>query len=137
MLTTEILLTTNAFRDRTDSRCYASVVLFARSSGRHRGQSRVSDYANKRVKALLHLAMLPAVRWCKPLKAYYERKVAEGKNKMLVLNNVCNKPVLAAVTRSALHCGQHPHSSFSAASKPRAQHHRLLILALLAAAGAE
>ena len=64
-----------------------------RSSGQHRGQPRVSAHANKRVKALLHLAALSAVRWCKLLKAYYERKGAEGKNKMLVLQNVRNKLV--------------------------------------------
>ena len=96
VLATEMLLTTNAFRDRTDPKRYASyagVVPFERSSGQHRGQPRVSAHANKRVKALLHLAALSAVRWCKPLKAYYERKVAEGKNKMLVLNNVRNKLV--------------------------------------------
>ena len=96
VLATEILLTTSAFCDRPDAKRYASyagVVPFEHSSGQHRGRTRVSAHANKRVKALLHLAALPAVRWCKPLKVYYERKVAEGKNKMLVLNNVRNKLV--------------------------------------------
>lgn len=96
VVATELLLTTQAFQGRSDPKRYASyagVVPFERSSGQHRGRARVSPHANKRVKALLHLAALSAVRWCKPLKAYYERKVAEGKNKMLVLNNVRNKLV--------------------------------------------
>ena len=96
VLATELLLTSGAFRARSDAKRYASyagVVPFERSSGQHRGRARVSHHANKRVKALLHLAALSAVRWCKPLKGYYARKLAEGKPKMLALNNVRNKLV--------------------------------------------
>ena len=92
----EVLLTTNEFRTSTDPRqyaCYAGVVPFERSSGQRKGQPGVSHRANKRVKTLLHLAALCAVRYCQQTKAYYDRKVAEGKNKMLVLNNVRNKLV--------------------------------------------
>ncbi|HEX8504815.1 MAG TPA: IS110 family transposase [Hymenobacter sp.] len=96
VLATELRLTTGEFQVRTDAKRYASyagVVPFERSSGQHRGRGRVSPHANKRVKALLHLAALSAVRWCKPLKAYYDRKVAAGKPKLLVLNSVRNKLV--------------------------------------------
>lgn len=92
----EILLTTNGFEENSDPKRYASyagVVPFERSSGQFKGRPRVSPQANKRVKTLLHLAALAAVRFAPTLKAYYERKVAEGKNKMLVLNNVRNKLV--------------------------------------------
>jgi transposase len=92
----ELLLTTNEFATSTDPKCYASyagVVPFERSSGQYKGRPRVSPHANKQVKTLLHLAALCAVRYAPALKAYYERKVAEGKNKMLVLNNVRNKLV--------------------------------------------
>ena len=90
----EVLLTTNEFQDRADPKRYASyagVVPFERSSGQYKGRARVSPQANKAVKKLLHLAALSAVRYAPALKAYYERKVAEGKSKMLVLNNVRNK----------------------------------------------
>lgn len=96
VLATELLLTSGEFQTRPDAKRYASyagVVPFERSSGQHKGRARVSHHANKRVKTLLHLAALSAVRWCKPLKAYYDRKVAEGKPKLLVLNNVRNKLV--------------------------------------------
>lgn len=92
----EILLTTNEFATSTDPKkyaCYAGVVPFERSSGQRKGRPGVSHRANKRVKTLLHLAALSAVRFAPALKAYYERKVAEKKNKMLVLNNVRNKLV--------------------------------------------
>lgn len=96
VLATELLRTTGAFQTRPAAKRYASyagVVPFECSSGQHRGRGRVSAHANKRVKTLLHLAALSAVRWCAPLKAYYARKVAEGKPKLLVLNNVRNKLV--------------------------------------------
>ena len=92
----ELLLPTNEFQDRDDPKRYASyagVVPFERSTGQYKGRARVSPQANKHVKTLLHLAALSAVRYSHHLKAYYERKVAEGKSKMLVLNNVHNKLV--------------------------------------------
>ena len=49
--------------------------------------------ANKKVKSLLHMGAMSAIQHCTQLKAYYERKVKEGTNKMLVLNNVRNKLV--------------------------------------------
>lgn len=46
---------------------------------------------NKSVKTLLHLAALVASSFDEELKCYYQRKVNEGKNKMLVLNAIRNK----------------------------------------------
>ena len=37
------------------------------------------------------MAALSAVRWCVPLKLFYDKKVAEGKNKMSALNAIRNK----------------------------------------------
>jgi hypothetical protein len=44
--------------------------------------------ANKKLKTNLHMASLTAIKFDKELKAYYERKVAEGKHKLSVLNAV-------------------------------------------------
>jgi len=93
----QIILTTNEFQDITDPgkfACYAGVVPFERSSGQRKGRPQVSQIANKKVKSLLHLGAMSAIQHCTQLKAYYQRKVSEGKNKMLVLNNVRNKLVL-------------------------------------------
>ncbi|TGV03404.1 transposase [Flavivirga rizhaonensis] len=57
-------------------------------------RSRVHHIANKTMKKQLHMCALSAVRHDPELKIYYERKANEGKNKMLVLNNVRNKLVL-------------------------------------------
>ncbi len=47
--------------------------------------------ANKKLKCNLHMASLSAIKLDIDLKIYYERKVAEGKNKMSILNAVKNK----------------------------------------------
>ena len=57
-------------------------------------RSRAHQMANKTMKKQLHMCALAAVRHDPEMKAYYERKAGEGKNKMLVLNNVRNKLVL-------------------------------------------
>jgi transposase len=92
-----LLVRTNEFKDISDPRklaCYAGVVPFDYSSGTSvRGKPRLSYYADKRLKALLHLAAMSAIRLTGDLRDYYKRKVDEGKNKMSTLNAVRNKIV--------------------------------------------
>ena len=54
------------------------------------------------MKKLLHLAALSAINYYPEFKEYYQRKVNEGKNKMLVLNNIRNKLIIrvAAVIKN-------------------------------------
>jgi transposase len=90
-----ILAKTEAFTTITEPRkmaCYGGVVPFSNQSGTSiRGKDRVSSYADKAIKAVLHLAAMSAIRLKNDLREYYLRKVAEGKNKMSVLNAVRNK----------------------------------------------
>ena len=90
-----LLIHTNGFTMMKDVRklaCYCGVAPFEYSSGTSiRGKTRVHYMANKKLKSNLHMASLTAVKLDPDLKAYYERKVAEGKNKMSVLNAVKNK----------------------------------------------
>ena len=72
---------------------YAGVAPFANESGTIIKKPRVSGFANHKLKKLLHLAAMSATRAKGDLRDYYIRKVKEGKNKMLVLNNVRNKLV--------------------------------------------
>ena len=92
------------FRSAKQLACYCGVAPFARESGTSvRGKTRVSNFANKVLKKLLHLASMAAISSDKQLKAFYERKVAEGKNKMLVLNAIRNKllhRLLAVIKRN-------------------------------------
>jgi len=93
-----ILLATNEFRNIRDPRkfaCYAGVAPFKHESGQVSARGRVSHFANKKMKSLLHTCALTARRAVPELKAYFERKTAgEGKNKMLVLNNIRYKLIL-------------------------------------------
>ncbi|CAM1344254.1 IS110 family RNA-guided transposase [Tenacibaculum amylolyticum] len=74
--------------------CYCGVVPFEYSSGTSlKRKSKVHHMANKTLKRQLHLCALAAIRHDIDLKMYYNRKVEEGKSKMLVINNVRNKLV--------------------------------------------
>lgn len=90
-----LLVYTNGFTILKDTRklaCYCGVAPFEYSSGSSvRGKTKVHYMANKKLKCNLHMASLSAVKLDGDLKTYYERKVAEGKNKMSVLNAVKNK----------------------------------------------
>lgn len=104
----EMIITTNEFKDITESKkyaCYAGVVPFEHSSGKcTKGKNRVSHFANKRVKKLLHLASLSTVRYDGEFKTYWLRKIEEGKHKMVVLNALKNKiiqRVFAVVKRGS------------------------------------
>ncbi|WP_026308686.1 IS110 family transposase [Spirosoma spitsbergense] len=93
-IATELLIITNEFKAITDPKklaCHAGVVPFVYSSGQYRGKAKTSNKANKPLKALLHNGAMSAIQHSQDLKAYYVRKTAEGKNEMLVINNVCNK----------------------------------------------
>jgi len=75
--------------------CYCGVAPFEHSSGSSvKGKTRVSNMANKPLKTVLHLGALSVIRSNGELKEYYLRKVAEGKNKMSVINAVRNKMLL-------------------------------------------
>lgn len=90
-----ILAKTENFGTITDPRkmaCYSGVVPFSNRSGTSvKGKERVSSYADKYIKTVLHMAAMRAVRLNCDLKDFYLRKVAQGKNKMSVLNAVRNK----------------------------------------------
>lgn len=74
--------------------CYAGVVPFEHTSGKSvRSKPKVHYMANKKLKKQLHMCALSAITSDPELKMYYNRKVEEGKSKMLVINNVRNKLV--------------------------------------------
>lgn len=90
-----VLVKTNGFRSITQARkfaCYSGVAPFHHRSGTSvYTRPKVSHYADKSMKKLLHMAAITAVHRENDLRDYYLRKLEEGKNKMLVLNAVRNK----------------------------------------------
>ncbi len=95
---TQIIIATNEFKSITEGKkfaCYCGVVPFEHTSGTSiRGKTRVSKMANMDLKKSLHMAALSAIHYKGELQDFFFRKVAEGKNKMSVLNAVRNKIVL-------------------------------------------
>jgi transposase len=51
----------------------------------------VSNLANKKLKSLLDLCAKSAIQFNPEMKAYYERRVEEGKNKRSTINIIRNK----------------------------------------------
>ena len=86
------IIHTQGFTIMCDSRklaCYCGVAPFPYQSGISiKGRTKVSHMANKKLKTNLHLAALTAIRYDPELKAYYDRKVLDGKPKMSVINAV-------------------------------------------------
>jgi transposase len=106
VLATELLIYTNAFTRMENTRqlaCYCGVAPFEHSSGTSvRGRMGTSNFANMKLKSTLHMAAVSATRYVPDIKLYYERKVAEGKHKMCVINAIRNKlinRVMAVVKR--------------------------------------
>ncbi len=98
VLSTALIITTNGFKRLNEAgalSCYAGVVPFEFSSGSSiYRKPKVSPMGDKTLKKLLHLAALRTIQLPGELREYYLRKVAEGKNKMLVLNAIRHKIIL-------------------------------------------
>jgi transposase len=74
--------------------CYAGLAPFKHESGSSlKGRARISHFANKDAKVLLNLAASSAIQHDVELKAYYQKRVAEGKRKMSCLNIIRAKLV--------------------------------------------
>lgn len=91
----KIVVTTNEFKNINDPRkyaCYGGIAPFERSSGTSiRGKTQVSKKANLSVKTILSMCASSSIVHNYEMKQFYERKIAEGKNKRSVLNAVRNK----------------------------------------------
>lgn len=86
-----MIIVTEAFTRFNNPRqfcCYAGVAPFAYTSGSSQhSKNKVSQKACKYIKTLLHMSAVAIThRKSGELKAYYERKVDEGKNKMTIIN---------------------------------------------------
>jgi transposase len=89
------LVKTHNFTRFTSSRkfaCYAGTAPFEHRSGTSiRKKTRVSHLADKEVKTLLDLGASSAIQHDEELKAYYQRRIQEGKSKKSTINIVRNK----------------------------------------------
>jgi transposase len=72
--------------------CHVGVAPFSYESGTsQKSRKKVSSKANKDLKKLFHMCALSAINMKGEFKEYFNRKVAQGKNKMTVINAVRSK----------------------------------------------
>jgi transposase len=101
----------NAFDSARKYSCYAGVAPFEYSSGSSiKGKTKVNHLADKKIKSLLQMCALSAIKCDPQLREYYNKKTEEGKNKMLVLNNIRCKiigRVFAVINRQTPYINTH------------------------------
>lgn len=78
-----------AFKNWRKFACYSGVVPFQYSSGSSiKKRTKVNHLADKKMKSLLQMCALTAIKYDIQIKEYYYKKKQEGKNPMLILNNI-------------------------------------------------
>lgn len=74
--------------------CYCGLVPFPHQSGTSiNGRMRIHPISDRKMKSLLSMSAISAIQHDAELKQYYEKRVREGKPKMVVLNIIRNKLV--------------------------------------------
>jgi len=95
MIALHMIIRTDGFKKLNDPKkfaCYAGVAPFKYQSGSSiRGKTKVSKLGNMKIKTLLSLGATSAVTYSPEFKQYYERKIAQGKKPLCVINAVRNK----------------------------------------------
>jgi transposase len=95
--TAAILVATQNFTRFDSSRqfaCYSGMAPFGKQSGTSvNAKPRVSHLADKKIKSLLTQAARCAINYDPNIKRYYKRKLAEGKDELLIVNNIRNKMI--------------------------------------------
>ncbi|WP_205960086.1 transposase, partial [Flammeovirga aprica] len=90
VIATDVLISTQAFTKFTTARAYCShvgVAPFQYTSGSSiRSRNKVSKRANKRIKRNLHMGVNSVIQAGGNFEKYYNRKLKEGKEKMVVIN---------------------------------------------------
>lgn len=85
-----LLVFTNGFKSFSNAKqfaCYIGIVPFEKSSGTSVFvPAKVSHLAHKKLKGVISCGASAAMLYDKELKAYYDRKIKEGKNKFVVRN---------------------------------------------------
>ena len=99
VIATALVLATGNFTLFTDARkfnSYAGLAPFPNRSGKTHKPDRTSRMANRKIKTLLHNGVACVITHDPELRAYYRRKIAEGKLKRVVKNAIACKLVYRA-----------------------------------------
>lgn len=94
VITTNLIIKTGNFKTIDTARKAAShsgVCPFPDESGKMVGKRKTSPFADRKLKALLHMGAKSAVKHNPEYRLYYQRKKLEGKPHYLIMNNISNK----------------------------------------------
>jgi len=94
-----LLVYTNNFESFRDPRkfcCYIAAAPFEYRSGKYKGRTKTSSLGNKWIKSIFSNGAVAAATWDPQLKAYYNRKLKQGKEKGVIYNNIINKLIYRA-----------------------------------------
>jgi len=102
-----LIIQTNNFENFENARqlaCYCGCAPFPNESGTIDKGSHISRLANKELKVLLSQCALSAILHNDEITAYAQRKIAEGKPKRVIINNVRNKliQIIFAIVKSKM-----------------------------------
>lgn len=107
-IATQLIVSTHGFTKFKTWRkysCYCGLAPFEYRSGSSiRGKTKVSHLGNKKIKAVIGNGIASAIQHDPEIASYYNRKLKEGKHKMVVLNAIKNKllsRVFAVVNRGS------------------------------------
>ncbi|MCZ8297657.1 IS110 family transposase [Flavobacterium sp.] len=97
ILAMQMLLHTHNYTRFENSRqfaAYCGLVPYPHQSGTSiHGRNKIHAISDKKMKSLLSMSAISAIQHDKELKLYYQKRVEEGKPKMVVLNIIRNKIV--------------------------------------------
>lgn len=94
MATTMIIATENfsKFENWRKFASYCGIAPFPYQSGTSiKGRNKVSQLANKKIKALVHMCAISSIQHNPEMKKYYNKRVDLGKSKMSTINIIRNK----------------------------------------------
>jgi transposase len=106
IITWYMIATSGNFKNFATSRQYSTfggIAPFPKGSGKKKGRNKVSQIADKGIKALLSNGAISAITHDPEIRRYYHRKLKEGKVEGVALNNVKNK--LVARVFAVIHRG--------------------------------
>ena len=90
----QLIITSGNFKKISSSRklaSYAGVCPFPNQSGSKKFKAKVHPRSDRKLKSTLFLAAVSVCRCNKEFRMYKDRKIADGKQYFLVMNNVANK----------------------------------------------
>lgn len=94
---------------------YCGLVPYPHQSGTSiNGRMKIHPISDRKMKSLLSMSAISAIQHDKELKRYYEKRVEEGKPKMVALNIIRNKLVsriFATISRGTPYVELHQHAA--------------------------